>query len=174
MLLMGDEVRHSRRGNNNPWCQDNELNWFDWDLVSRNDDLLRFTRLLIDFSRSLPILAEDRFWSATSPEKQGDITWHGTQTGQPDWNPASRHLAYTLTHSTGLDSIHIMLNAGPTDLEFQLPSLPRDNRWVQIIDTKNDSPLDFISPGKAPVVKLGQLKVLTKSVVVLLERPIIA
>ncbi len=174
MLLMGDEVRQSRRGNNNPWCQDNELNWFDWDLVEQNRELLLFTRQLTAFAGSLPVLTEDRFWSATSPEKPGDITWHGTRTGQPDWTPGSHCLAYTLTHASGRDSIHVILNAGTTDLEFQLPDLPRDHNWCRIIDTAEAFPRDFLPPGKAPANLTGVVQVAGNSIVVMLESPIIS
>jgi isoamylase len=174
MLWMGDEARHTRKGNNNPWCQDNELNWLDWNLVQANADLLRFTRELILFSRSLPIFADDRFWSATSPGKKGDITWHGVQAGKPDWTPPSHSLAYTLVHPSQRDTIHVMLNAGPADLKFQVPANRTGHQWRRIIDTAADAPADFILPGEAKALPGSTVRVINRSISVLLESPIIA
>lgn len=169
MLLMGDEVRHSRGGNNNPWCQDNELNWFDWELVDKNAELLNFTRQLIALGRSLPVLGDDRFWSATSPEKPGDITWHGLKPGKPDWRAASHCLAYTLTHPSGRDTIQVMLNAGPEDLVFEAPQPAAGRQWRLLIDTGAPSPGDIHPPEQASPLAGRSIPVLSRSVVVLLE-----
>ena len=88
MLTMGDEVLQHRRGNNNPWCQDNELNWLDWDAVPGNK-LLRFASDLINLGRRLPRLQRNAYWTATGPDTPGEISWHGLEPGKPDWSAAS-------------------------------------------------------------------------------------
>ena len=135
MLWMGDEVGDSRGGNNNPWCQDNALNWLDWNLVHEDNDLLRFTRRLLAFTGNLRILDEDRFWRATNPQETGDISWHGTELEKPDWTAASHSLAYTYLHSSGAERVHVILNADTDADDFSLPFLPRGFHWLSLIDT---------------------------------------
>jgi isoamylase len=151
MLTMGDEIGHTRRGNNNPWCQDNELNWFDWSARERHGDLLRFVTLLVRLCRSLPLLQGDRWWSVTSPAGAGDITWHGTEPGRPDWRPASRRLAFTLAGSATAGGLHVMLNAGAESAVFRPPA-PRDGwEWGLCVDTAAPPPGDIRDPaGRFP------------------------
>ena len=167
MLWMGDECGHTRQGNNNPWCQDNELNWFDWDLVGKNTGLVRFTRELIRFTESVEILQTNRFWSATSSDRRGDISWHGTQPNRPDWTPSSRVLAFTLEQPATGRHVHAMLNAGDRDLEFGLPAAPDGMGWVQIIDTSRPSPGDIGDQEGPPPVDAAEIMVSAHSIIVL-------
>jgi glycogen operon protein len=143
MLRWGDECGQSRQGNNNPWCQDNELNWMDWDPAAAADGLLRFTRQLISLTGRLPQLQDNRYWQATDHETTGDISWHGVRTDRPDWSPGSRALAYTLEAADGADAVHLMLNVSTADLAFELPPPADGADWVQVIDTALPSPEDF-------------------------------
>lgn len=171
MLLAGDEFGHTRAGNNNPWCQDNELNHLDWSSAAQDAGLLRFTRRLLAFTGSLRILHEDRYWAATNPVGDGDISWHGVQCGRPDWSPRSRTLAFTLEHSSGTELVHVMTNAGPQGLDFALPVPPGVEPWLQVIDTSRPSPADIHEPGAAPAVSAAAMRVAPHSVVVLVCRP---
>ena len=99
MILAGDEVLRSQQGNNNTWCQNNPLGWFDWTLPERNSDMLRFTREMIAFRRRHPCLMHTRF--LTGEEREGhrfpDISWHGELLHRPPWDdPGSRLLVFTL------------------------------------------------------------------------------
>jgi len=171
MLLAGDEFGHTRAGNNNPWCQDNELNHLDWSAAAQDAGLLRFTRLLVAFTGSLRILQEDRYWAATNPDRKGDISWHGVQRGRPDWSPRSRTLAFTLEHPSGTELVHVMTNAGPQGLDFELPAPPDGEPWLQVIDTSRPSPADIREPGAAPPVTSTVVRVAPHSVLVLVCRP---
>ena len=160
MLWMGDEAGHTRQGNNNPWCQDNELNWFDWNLVSSNTDLVRFTRELIRFTSGLNILRGNRFWRASSHDAKGDISWHGTRPEQPDWSPESTLLAFTLETGANLPAVHVMLNAQNRPAEFEIPAPPEGAAWFHFIDTAGQSPADILgaeatSSPAGPVVTLA-------------------
>ena len=91
MLLMGDEIRRTQRGNNNAYCQDNETSWLDWSLLDQHSDLHRFVRLLIAHRlRGLEVARE------TLPEnellRRAEIDWHGVRLGQPDWSDDSPSL----------------------------------------------------------------------------------
>jgi len=170
MILMGDEVAQSHQGNNNPWCQDNELSWFDWTLLQSNSGNHRFLKHLIQFSQNIRILQDDRFWRATSPSEKGDISWHGTKLGSPDWNPSSHVLAYTLEHESGKEILHIMLNAGSIEESFAIPTLPRGESWKVIINTAASSPEDITAPEKASTVVGKSILVAAHSIVVVIRQ----
>ena len=97
MLLMGDEVRRTQRGNNNAYCINDETTWFDWDLLARHADIRRFTKALVALrlNRELPI---DRP-GMTLQEllRHQPVTWHGTVLNAPDWGHDSHSLAATVT-----------------------------------------------------------------------------
>jgi glycogen operon protein len=166
---MGDEARHTRQGNNNPWCQDNAMNWLDWQAVEEEQEVLDFVRRLHRFTTTLDLLNDNRFWTATSPARPGDITWHGTKLGKPDWTADSRSLAYTLGRPGDNQILHVMLNASAKPLVFQLPANRPHWRWGRIIDTAAASPIDLILPGKECPVLAGSVKVESKAVVVVVE-----
>ena len=150
MLLAGDEWGQTREGNNNPWCLDNERNWLDWGLADRNADLLRFVRLTAGRANNLPILAADRFWHATSPELEGDISWHGALPNRPDWSAGSRHLAWELIPTDGTAHALILLNAEDKPQVFQLPPAPDGTHWQRFIDTAAAAPDDVLDEPAFP------------------------
>jgi len=148
MLLMGDEVRRSQHGNNNAYCQDNELNWFDWNQVEKNAHLFRFWKWMIDFRKRHTAVHRPRYFTGeTNARGLPDISWHGTRIGQPDWSPGSRVLSFTLAGFNGESDIHVIMNMYWEPLEFELPKIT-DRGWHRAIDTALDSPDDIREPGK--------------------------
>src|SRR5262249_48525265 len=93
MLLMGDEVRRSQRGNNNAYCHDDEISWFDWDAVEKHAGLLRFLRLLLARRALRKIDGENQRLSLNRLLRHANKTWHGTKLNQPDWSRQSHSLA---------------------------------------------------------------------------------
>ncbi len=167
MLWMGDECGHTRQGNNNPWCQDNELNWFDWDSLRANANLVRFTRELIRFTKSVGLLQDNRFWKATNHEQGGHISWHGTEPGRPDWTGASRFLAFTLEQFDLGPDVYLALNADTRELEFELPPLLDKRPWARVIDTSLASPNDILNHGAPAPVQPARITVPGHSITVL-------
>ena len=90
MMLGGDEFARTQRGNNNAYCQDNAVSWFDWDAAARNDDLIEFFRKAIAFVRRFPILQQRRFAFAGDIDRDGepDLRWFAPDLGSPQWNDA--------------------------------------------------------------------------------------
>ncbi len=168
MLLMGDEIRRTQKGNNNTYCQDNELNWFDWSLVEKNADIHRFVQRLIRFRLSLPGYRNGRRISLTEVLHNTPIHWHGVKLNQPDWSPHSHCLAFTVEGEK--NQFHIILNAFWEQLCFEIPPLPFDgsNAWKRILDTDLDSPDDFCDPPDAPPVVDATYTVHPRSVVILM------
>jgi glycogen operon protein len=171
MFLAGDEVRRTQKGNNNAYCQDNETSWFDWTLVEKNSDLLRFWQRMIEFRRSHAAVRRRQFFTGAVSERGVlDVTWHGTKLGNPAWDdPEARTLAMTLGGFDGEPDIHAMLNMYWEPLDFELPEVP-GRSWLRAVDTALEPPLDIADPGaEAPVA--GNIYTLQgRSVVVLINR----
>ena len=90
---MGDEVRRSQRGNNNAYCQDNDTSWFDWNLLSKHADVLRFVKLLIERRVMRDVEHERRRVSLSQVLREVKHAWHGVKLNQPDWSPFSHSIA---------------------------------------------------------------------------------
>ena len=167
MLLMGDEVRRTKQGNNNTYGHDSELNWLDWNLVQQNKDLLRFVQNLIRFRLSLPIGPGPRS-SLLELLQRTTIKWHGVQLEQPDWSPTSRTLSFTVEGAR--EWFHIILNAYWEPIRFELPK-PTDNfeSWRRVIDTYRPAPHDFCDPATACVVDTDHYRVEPRSVILLVS-----
>jgi glycogen operon protein len=167
MILMGDEVRRTQNGNNNAYCQDNELSWFDWSLVEKNGGLLRFTRGLIEFTQGLELFRLENLLATPDICDEPRIVWHGVKLGQPDWSKQSRSLAFTMCHPESRETLHVMVNAFWEDLAFELPELDEGRVWKRIVSTELDSPEDFSLSDRAKTIKTTSVIVKTRSVMVL-------
>lgn len=132
MVLMGDEYSHTRNGNNNPYGQDNELNWFLWDQIDKHKDFFRFWRLMINFRKQNPLLMRTEFL------KESDVQWHGLEPGKPNFS--SRFVAYTLN---GPEPLYIAFNAEFQPSHVKLPPPPEGKKWYLVVDTAQPSPHDF-------------------------------
>jgi glycogen operon protein len=142
MIVAGDEVLRSQRGNNNAYCQDNELSWLDWRLVEANRDMLHFVRELAALRRRHPSLRRGQFLAGA------DVAWHGERLHEPPWHdPGARLLAFTLA---GLDEgeppLHIVLNMSEDARSVALPTLP-GRAWRVALDTALAPPCDIAPPG---------------------------
>jgi isoamylase len=135
MLLMGDEVRRSQKGNNNAYCQNNALSWFDWQAVDIQADLWCFVRRLIDFNKRLALFRQEKLLEVAYTSLEPHLSWHGTRLSKPDWSEDSHSLAFSLRHPKKNEYLHVMLNAYWEPLTFELPPLGKGERWQRAIDT---------------------------------------
>jgi len=172
MFAAGDEVRRTQQGNNNPYCQDNEVSWFDWRLTGKNRDLLRFWKQMIAFRKRYATLQKGEFFSgAVNSRGLGDVSWHGTKLNRPGWDdPESRSLAFTLGGFDRDPDLHVMMNMYWERLDFELPSVP-GRRWLKAIDTNQSSPGDIADAGAETAVGGGTFAVEARSIVVLINQP---
>ncbi len=170
MLLMGDEVRRTQHGNNNAYCQDNAISWFDWRGLEVNAGLLRFVRRLIHFTQVLKVFREERFWTTPEEGEAPHIIWHGVQLGQPDWGELSHSLAFELQYPENATHLYVILNAYWESLSFALPPLSKGKRWTRIIDTALSSPEDFCEFETAPVIAVDEYVIKARAAVVLMAR----
>jgi glycogen operon protein len=144
MLLMGDEVRRTQHGNNNAYCQDNSLSWFDWNLVSRHQDLLRYTRMLIHARLNRDMATQRDGKGLNEIIQEATMTWHGVKLYQPDWSYHARAIAVTIVSLTGNMRIHYMLNAWESPLDFEIPPAEAGLSWKRWLDTSLPSPYDVM------------------------------
>ncbi|MBF0464804.1 MAG: glycogen debranching protein GlgX [Nitrospirae bacterium] len=174
MILAGDEVRRTQNGNNNAYCQDNALNWFDWNLTKNNGDLLRFFRLMIAFRRKHAALHRSDFFNGSVNERGvADISWHGCSLNSPNWNdPMARALAFTLGGFGGDDDLHVMMNMYWEPLSFEIP-IVRGRQWYRVIDTSKPSPNDIVDEGKEVKLSDNSYLVEGRGVVVLMSKIIV-
>ena len=169
MLLMGDEVRRTQKGNNNAYCQDNEISWFDWDLVHTNQDLLRFVKRIICFYHQNRLFQTDEYWTLPGgPE----IFWHGVKLEESDWGHESHSLAFELVHPDCNEHLQVMVNAYWEPLNFEIPALSGKRLWHRLIDTHLSSPEDFSDPPSPLLEGQKTYFVQPRSIVVLVEYPL--
>jgi isoamylase len=167
MILMGDEVRQTQRGNNNAYCQDNETSWFDWTLVDKHADLHRFVTLLNARRILRGVEHERRRLSLNQMIRQANKAWHGVKLNQPDWSSHSHSLTFSLEIRKEKMLMHMILNAYWEALEFDLPPLDRGCTWRRWIDTSLDSPDDIADWQASPGVPGFNYRAEARSVVVL-------
>jgi isoamylase len=150
MLLSGDEFGRTQRGNNNAYCQDNEISWIDWSLAERNADLLEFVRELARLRCDRPELRRDTFLkgSRVSSQSRDIMWWHprGHEMSEHDWNDAGlRSFAIAIgAHGAAVDLL-LLLNPVDTAVEFTLPPAGSTRTWRSVIDTASGSEV----PGRA-------------------------
>jgi glycogen operon protein len=164
MLLMGDEVRHTQLGNNNAYCQDNEISWFDWSLPEKQADIHHFVKQLINLRRNLNVLKQKTGMSLIDFLHQAKLEWHGAKLNHPDWGYHSHSLAFTVESCGGRCLFHVIFSAYWSPLEFEIP-LGHD--WHRIIDTYLESPHDFCEWSEAPIVTGSTYLVNARSTVLL-------
>jgi glycogen operon protein len=166
---MGDEVRRSQRGNNNAYCQDNATSWFDWNLLTKHADVLRFAELLIERRAMREVEHERRRLSLREFLRQAKHAWHGVKLHQPDWSSFSHSIAISAELKNEGLLLYCALNAYWQALDFELPILRNTGEnWRRWIDTDLDPPHE-ICEWKAAIAVPGETyRVGARSVVVLI------
>jgi isoamylase len=150
MLLGGDEFRRTQRGNNNAYCQDNDMSWFDWRLLEKHKEIQRFTRGMIAFRRAHHVLRREKFYAAT------EIKWFAPNGASPDWaDQGQKSFACLILGQTEAD-LFLLFNADNRSVDFSIPSLPVGKNWRLAVDTSRAAPDDFFDSGKEPSLQ-GQI-----------------
>jgi glycogen operon protein len=151
MILAGDEFGRTQGGNNNAYCQDNEISWLNWDLKEKGHALIEFVKCLNQMRHQYPILRRNRFLAGTVDEELGikDLTWinaNGGEMQESDWRDGGMRCFGMLldgrARTTGLPqrgkevTLLLAINGHYEDVQFTLPECESACRWVQLIDTK--------------------------------------
>ena len=147
MLLGGDEFRRSQGGNNNAYCQDNEVSWFDWSWLEKHKEIYRFTRGMIAFRRAHSVLRREVFYT------DGDIKWFAPSGEIPDWTDQRQKSFACLILGQTEPDLFLMFNADTRSVDFAIPALPSNKIWRLAVDTSRTAPDDFYDPGKEPSLR---------------------
>ena len=172
MLLGGDEFRRTQGGNNNAYCQDNEISWFDWSKAEENAEMVRFFSAMVAFRRRHSVFAHDDFYTGAVNERgRPDIAWHGSRLHEPGWtDPMCRVLAFTVAGRNEDPDIHVMLNMYDLGIDFDLPQF-EGLGWAVAVDTGKPAPADIAAPGSEVPVAGNTYHVFGRSAVVLVSQP---
>jgi len=141
MLLHGDEFRRTQQGNNNAYCQDNEVGWTLWDRLDTHGDTHRFTKEIIAFRKRHPVLCRMEFY------RDHEARWFGPHGGRPDWDtPSARQVGLQVQEDDG-EPLLLLFNASGEAVDFRIPKPPDGLTWHRAIDTQHDAPEDFLTDG---------------------------
>jgi len=152
MLLAGDECRRTQRGNNNAYCQDNAISWFDWRRAEKYDDLRRFCGALIHFRRNEPTVRQEHFLTGRPLREGGlpDVSWYDARGGPVDWSADGHSLTCLLGavppdeegETSGSHHVLLLCHAGAVPRPFHLPAVARELAWRLLINTAARPPGD--------------------------------
>lgn len=152
MLLGGDEFRRGQQGNNNAYCQDNDISWFDWENCSLNSALVSFTRKAIRLRKNHPVFRRTEFFKGSMAGKKPDIQWYAADGSNPDWSKISRFLAFRLlgTFNSGAGKISdndffIAANTDRQDIMLRIPAITDSRKWYRIADTSIEDETSLLS-----------------------------
>jgi glycogen operon protein len=178
MLLGGDELGRTQHGNNNAWCQDNEISWYDWDLGPPEDELLDFTRRLIQLRNDHPVFRRTRFLEGREMGSGlPDVWWFrpdGRKMAQRDWQHVDAHTLGVFLNGQELPertrdgrpigdhSFILLLNAHYEPVEFKLPARRFGLRWEIVLTTTDDDGEGQVLPPRAPITVVDRSLVLLR------------
>jgi isoamylase len=160
MMLGGDELLRTQRGNNNAYCQDNEISWFDWNLRARNAEFFDFVKKAIAFTRRFPALQRRDFFSGRdiNNDQRPDIKWYGFCLDEPRWgDPECRTITYQLDGAeadagAGDYLLFVILNASWNAHDVQLPDPGAPRKWRRVVDTTLEAGEDFVIEGREVLI----------------------
>jgi len=172
MFVAGDESRNTQYGNNNAYCQDNEVGWFDWSKPKKHADLRRFWKRIIAFRKRHPALRKNSFFTGEVNQRGlKDVSWHGTILNSPGWGDGeARALGFTLAGFGDASDIHVMMNMYWEPLDMAVPIIP-GRQWTRALDTSLPSPSDIADPGTEMACSSPSYRVNGRSIVVLVNKP---
>lgn len=172
MMLGGDEMRRTQNGNNNAYCQDNEISWFNWDLAVKNQGFVRFTSKMIELRKNHPIFRRNSFFAENSDNSNvPEISWYDPFGKVPDWSKTGRFLAYKLDGQNQDNDFYVATNLDLYDMTITLPALTGEKKWYRVADTSFDSPEDILESGQEELLPAQRRYVLVSgSSVVLMSK----
>ncbi|HON16344.1 MAG TPA: glycogen debranching protein GlgX [Spirochaetota bacterium] len=175
MLLSGDEFRRTQKGNNNSYCQDNEISWINWDLLQENSDIFEFTKSMILFRKEHPMLRSIRFYTGEQGVKftTEDIQWKTPENTTPDWDDEELCIAALINGAYAEEiflipdsDFYMMFNPSNTDIVFSLPQSPSGRRWKLSINTAAQRGMDIYLKDE-PIIEREKITVEAHSMIIL-------
>ena len=180
MILGGDEMSRTQLGNNNAYCQDNEISWYDWSLVEKHRGLFRFVKEMIAFRLRHPGFMRPEFYTGHEGNYNAipDISWYNEKGISPDWDRIGYGLALQINgrradvmRDKDDSDFFIMFNAGLDPMIFTVPAVHNRKNWFRAVDTSLISPHDIASAGsEEPLAQPYKYKVKARSMVILISK----
>jgi glycogen operon protein len=180
MILGGDEIARTQAGNNNAYCQDSNISWYDWSLLEKNKKLYRFTKEMIAFRRRHPGFMRPEFYTGRGGYYSAtpDISWFNEKGESPDWNDPGPCLAMRIDGSRAdnledkdSNDFFIMFNSSLETAVFALLEAPGKRKWFRTVDTSLNPPNDILPPGKEEALgSHSKYRVKSRSMVILLSK----
>lgn len=174
MILMGDEILRTQKGNNNAYCQDNELSWMNWNLDERQEEMLQFTKQMIRRRTIRTRIGSNRrlrnYTMLHGALRNTKIQWHGIKPFQADWSDNSHSVGIMIYWGQYSIYAYIFVNAYWEDLTVELPPLPHNakRQWSMLVDTASKYPEDVVNIFNMPRHCAGDLlKVKARSLVIM-------
>ncbi|MBD3345267.1 MAG: glycogen debranching protein GlgX [Chitinivibrionales bacterium] len=160
MVYGGDEFMRTQNGNNNAWCQDNEISWYNWELVHKNRDVFEFFKKAVSLRKQYGPLHENEFLTGRSQSAGGmaDILWYDKNLSDPRWDyPKLKTLCFLLYNAAlqGEDNVHFLyfvFNMHFRSVYVHLPPI-KNMKWYRVIDTSRKAGQDFLAHGKEKVLR---------------------
>ena len=180
MILGGDEFARTQNGNNNAYCQDNELSWYDWSLLEKNSGFYRFVKEMIAFRLRHHGFMRPEFFTGKGGAYKGipDISWFNEKGAAIDWEEIDYYLALRLL-GTKADTLadrddndfYIMFNANSDLYNFAIAYPPPKKKWYRVVDTGLNSPDDILLPGnEESLASQNSYSVKARSTVILISK----
>lgn len=166
MIVSGDEVRRTQKGNNNAYCQDNETSWFDWRLVEKNADMLRFVQALNGFRLAQPTVRRKSYLTGLPIEGRRipDVAWFAPDGTHLDWSQDELAMVAYIASPSRIDDpeglgrdLIFMFNSTGQIRDFQMPEFGRGMQWNLFIDTAAESPEDIYPEADGPIPFSGRV-----------------
>ena len=175
MIVAGDEFRRTQQGNNNAYCQDNEISWVDWELTKKNEEFVRFCRKLIQFRKSQPTVRREQFLTGSPISAEGipDVSWFSHLGTAIDWQSHEMAMICLLAApptsedplKVGRDVL-ILMNSGPNDLDFLIPAISKHKIWRLFVDTGAPAPEDIFENDGPLLPTKGKRRIFSRSMAV--------
>ena len=175
MLVAGDEFRRTQQGNNNAYCQDNEISWIDWELVNKNEEFVHFCQKLIAFRKSQPTVRRHQFLTGSPISAEGipDVSWFSHLGTAIDWQSHEMAMICLLAAppttedplKTGRDVL-ILMNSGQKDLDFLIPAISKHKIWRLFVDTGAPAPDDIFEKDGPLLPTVGKRRIFSRSMAV--------
>ncbi|MDR1971658.1 MAG: glycogen debranching protein GlgX [Treponema sp.] len=180
MILGGDEIARTQRGNNNAYCQDNDISWYDWSFLKKNASLHRFAKMIIAFRLRHPGFMRPEFYTGRDGNYNAipDISWFDENGETPDWETIGPCIAFRMDGSKAEvladkddNDFFIMFNGADKSASFRIAPPPEGKRWMRAVDTALPSPQDILEPGReAPLKNPETYQAKDRSIVIFISK----
>lgn len=152
MMVAGDEFRRTQNGNNNAYCQDNDISWLNWKLLEEHSEIHHFCKTLIEFRRTQPAVRRLKYLTGTATDRNDlpDVSWFSSLGTAVDWQSPDLAMICVLTapedettkEAIGLD-VMIMFNSSNAGCQYAIPTISKIKTWQKFLDTSEEAPKDI-------------------------------